>query len=85
MLFSKHSIRTFECYCKRRICFDYKQGKVAQELSSEQIFFENIKRDLDSKVNLDSSKIISEFINGNKNEKTVLFLFNFWGKKTKKI
>ena len=54
MLFSKHLIRTFECYCKRRICFDHKQGKVAQELSSEQIFFENIKRDLDSKVNLDS-------------------------------
>ena len=54
MLFSKHSIQTFKCYCERRICFDYKQGKVAQERSSEQIFFENIKRDLDSKVNLDS-------------------------------
>ena len=40
-----------------------------RETSSETVFFANIKTESNS---LDSWSIISEFINGNKNEKIVL-------------
>ena len=72
MLFWKHSIRTFECYFERHT-FDFiaSSGKLVQKLSSEQSFLKTLKQKVNS---LDSWSIISEFINGNKNEKIVFLL-----------
>ena len=65
MLFWKHSIRRFDCYFERNT-FDSitNSGKLVQKLYSEQVFFENIKRESNSRF----LSIISEFIYGNKNE-----------------
>ena len=65
MLFWKHSIRRFDCYFERNT-FDSitNSGKLVQKLYSEQVFFENIKRESNSRF----LSIISEFSYGNKNE-----------------
>ena len=70
ILFWKHSIRTFKRYFERHTFNSIiNSGKLVQKLSSEQFFFQNIKIESSTKF-----LIILEFINRNKNEKTV-YLF----------
>ena len=53
------------------IRFSYKQRETCSETFFRTVFFENIKTESNS---LDCWSVISEFINGNKNEK-IVFLF----------
>ena len=61
------------------IRLDYKQRETCSETFFRKVFLKTLKK----KENLDYWSIISEFINGNKNEKTV-FLLYFLEKNKKK-
>ena len=74
MLFGKHSIETFECYFKRHT-FDSiaNNGEACSETFFSTVFFFFLKK-LTLKLTLDSWSIMSEFVNGNKNEGCVFVL-----------
>ena len=60
---------TFECYFERYIFDSIKSsGRLVQKLSSEQPFLKTAKQN----NSLDSWSIVTEFFNGNKNEKIVI-------------
>ena len=70
MLFWKHSIWTFDCYFERyRFNSIKNSSKLILNLSSE-VFFENIKPESNSRFLM----YLSEFVNDDKNEKTVFLI-----------
>ena len=73
MLFGKHSIETFECYFERHT-FDSiaNNGETCSETFFSTVFL--LLKKLTLKLTLDSWSIMSEFVNGNKNEGCVFVL-----------